>query len=107
MTDTSELRDLATGPMSMNPEHVDICNLLLRAAEEIERLRACLREAMAVRHFCDVECSDPYDVPRRDPYDYDDYLKRWAEALGQRVESDWPHPGEKLSARDGGEWRET
>ncbi len=32
-----ELREWASGPMSQNPEHTDVCNLLFRAADQIER----------------------------------------------------------------------
>ena len=61
--------------------------------DKIERLEAALREAMDVRHFCDMEGSGP----ETDPYDYDTYLRRWAEALGERVESTWPVAGLKAA----------
>ena len=41
---SSQLREWGTGPMCHNPEHTDICNDLLRAADEIERLQAIVKE---------------------------------------------------------------
>lgn len=38
------LRGQASGPMSLNPEHVETCNWLTRCADEIERLRARTHE---------------------------------------------------------------
>lgn len=53
-----------------------------------------LREAMRVRHYCCQEGN--LSLETSDPYEYDPYLKRWAEALGERVESSWPEPGKRL-----------
>lgn len=64
-------------------------NAAIRFMRERDAARNALAEAMEVRHFCDMEgCPDE----RTDPYAYDRYLQRWAEALGRKVVSNWPHP---------------
>jgi hypothetical protein len=59
--------------------------------KRIAILELALSEAMSVRHFCDMEQQPEPD----DPYRYDNYLQKWAEALGRKVESNWPKPGIK------------
>jgi hypothetical protein len=41
---SKELREWATGPMCRNPEHQDACNMLLRAADELDRLREMIEQ---------------------------------------------------------------
>jgi len=79
-----ELRTFESGNGEMRLAVV--LDVLGRLIAKNERLQAALREAMDVRHFCDMEGSGP----ETDPYNYDTYLRRWAEALGERVESTWP-----------------
>ena len=87
---SSRLRFLAdTCPVG---GHMDL--ELRNAAEEIERLRAALAEAMSVRHFCDMESDPESDAAQpQHPYHYDKYLQNWSVALGARVYSAWPKPG--------------
>jgi len=44
MTISHELRELASGPAAMNPENTDAINLILRAAETIEKLKRVAHE---------------------------------------------------------------
>ncbi len=42
---SERLRTIATGPASCNPENMDACNVLLEAADELDKLRNAIREA--------------------------------------------------------------
>jgi len=99
----SKIRNWSEVVLGVPPEDVSGGKLLYEhAAEEIislrltklndkarcDKLSTALREAMKVRHFCDREV----DLDNGDPYKYDKYLQRWAEALGEKVVSNWPKP---------------
>ena len=41
-TTIAELREIASGPSALNPANAEFCNLLTRAADELERLRKAI-----------------------------------------------------------------